>query len=903
MAENVTLKGDNGELRELLNEYRQTHARSPHTAHFDQSAGGFSAYSDAEDGPGGGNNISRSSTAFFSDELAASTASRPHADRTQSADGPSRYAHGRQDSWAPSVRSSFAAHRHGRTDSWTPSLAPSFASSSSYGGGGGGGGGPGSAGMLSPTAGLEEESDGAGLGFGGSGFPPGGKKGVYSLSGSARRFKDRSASASSSAGPTAWQRGHVKRSFSLDRPRGVQRAFSVRPSAGRAPQAPSSLTPTLRPVLQGVGSIAERSATDDEDTASGMETADVDAFSPSSLDADRNLAAYETGRRSSAPPGPDGPHASSSHDPQVPLSLDDLNVPQISPEKKKIRRRPMLLLSKTKGVQTDPVDFGTSTDGLGFSPPPTHLHHHHQARPSISPSISTTSDLDPRHSASLVSSSPSLPSYNSAAGASSDAGGGGGPHDPRSMALTSLIEYMTRLLAKVSQSDVQTLTKRLKRQHLPGDVGHLAKSTLASIVAEVDDLRDHFRAVLEAERKQDWSALHSAVEKEKLGSLVTRKVRGHPDFLHLVPRTDWPRPLGPPPLPAGLPLARQAVQGDLCRAVFAPAHRQRDRARPVERRQAARARARGRGGRGDAAAAQANAQLVRPRLDLGAHLQVLYHAAGRDVRGRLVDDRLRQAVARRGEQQHRRRVRPGPPASLASGAQTRCRDGIHHDDGQRRVCVRRRCPARDGDDVHGRDGHRCGAAKLAELTAAVVARARPAARPDRPRAEPLTTIRRQQSEPARYLCWSVVWSVACAQLVAARRRERRAGRATASRRELVRPALDTRAAGGQHRVARQEAHVVRGRRCSRPVDDQHDRRQHLRAQAAPDGVGRVDPVALPGTGSRRRADLDDGSARARRTARTQAAGSADRLGRVHVRQPVVTPACVCGRHDRRPPRR
>jgi hypothetical protein len=508
MAENVTLKGDNGELRDLLNEYRQTHAKSPHTAHFEASVAGDSAFSD-----GDGQNISRSSTAFFSDELAASTASRPHVDRTQSADAPGRYQHGRQDSWAPSVRSSFAAqHRHGRTDSWTPSLAPSYASSSSYGAG------PGSVGMLSPT-GQDEDFDSSGLGLGSSGFPPGGKKGVYSLSGSARRFKDKNgSSSSSSAGPNAWQRGHVKRSFSVDRPRGVQRAFSVRPDV--YPLVISRALTKGSTERQNVGSIAERSATDDEATASAIDTPDVDAFSPSSLDAGRNLSHYDVGRRSSAPPGPDGPYASSSQDPSMPLTLDDLAVPQISPEKRKVRRRPMLLLSKTKAVQTDPIEFGTSTDDLVSRPPLRSLHH---SRPSISPSVSTTtSDFDSRRPPSHASS-PTLPSYTSAAGTSSDAGHG--PHDPRSIALTSLIDHMARLLARLSQADVQTLTKRLKRQHLPGDVGHLSKSTLGSIMSEIDDLRNHFRGILEAERKQDWSALHSAADKDKLDSLVTRKVR------------------------------------------------------------------------------------------------------------------------------------------------------------------------------------------------------------------------------------------------------------------------------------------------------------------------------------------------------------------------------------------
>ena len=198
----------------------------------------------------------------------------------------------------------------------------------------------------------------------------------------------------------------------------------------------------------------------------------------------------------------------------------------------------MLLLSKTKGVQTDPVDFGTSTDDIGSRPPLRSLH---QPRPSISPSVSTTtSDFDSRRPPSHASS-PTLPSYTSAAGTSSDASQG--PNDPRTIALTSLIDHMARLLTRLSQADVQTLTKRLKRQHLPGDVGHLSKSTLCSIMSEIDDLRNHFRGILEAERKQDWGALHSAADKEKLDSLVTRKVNSFPAHS----RSHFPLADGTPP--------------------------------------------------------------------------------------------------------------------------------------------------------------------------------------------------------------------------------------------------------------------------------------------------------------------------------------------------------------------
>lgn len=188
----------------------------------------------------------------------------------------------------------------------------------------------------------------------------------------------------------------------------------------------------------------------------------------------------------------------------------------------------MLLLSKSKAVQTEPVSFGTSADPALFSPISESFNnpHLHRNRPSISPSISTTtSDLEPRpalsHTDSLTSS-PTLPPYTSAGGPSSDSGHG--TADPRSLALISLIEYMSRLLLKISQSDVQTLTRRLKRQHLPGDVGHLSKSTLNSIISEVNELRNHFRTVLETERKQDLQAQSGGEKERQFESQVTRKV-------------------------------------------------------------------------------------------------------------------------------------------------------------------------------------------------------------------------------------------------------------------------------------------------------------------------------------------------------------------------------------------
>ena len=52
----------------------------------------------------------------------------------------------------------------------------------------------------------------------------------------------------------------------------------------------------------------------------------------------------------------------------------------------------------------------------------------------------------------------------------------------------------------MSQADALTLTNRLKRQRLAGDVSHLSHTTVSAILSEANGLRSHFRAVLEDER-------------------------------------------------------------------------------------------------------------------------------------------------------------------------------------------------------------------------------------------------------------------------------------------------------------------------------------------------------------------------------------------------------------------
>ncbi|KAG8746822.1 hypothetical protein FRC10_003344 [Ceratobasidium sp. 414] len=118
-----------------------------------------------------------------------------------------------------------------------------------------------------------------------------------------------------------------------------------------------------------------------------------------------------------------------------------------SPEKPKPHRRPLMLLSRSRGIQTDDSAPPVMTYSHSPTPVPT---------PSPRPgSISLT-----------TSDTPSSPII--------------GP------ALPLNAEHLTALLTRLQHADVRGLSARLKRQHLVGaDLGHLSRSTLRAITNDV----------------------------------------------------------------------------------------------------------------------------------------------------------------------------------------------------------------------------------------------------------------------------------------------------------------------------------------------------------------------------------------------------------------------------------
>ena len=66
--------------------------------------------------------------------------------------------------------------------------------------------------------------------------------------------------------------------------------------------------------------------------------------------------------------------------------------------------------------------------------------------------------------------------------------------------LSSVLGRASSLLHRLVLSDALTLTSRLKRQHLAGDVSHLSRTTVGSIVSEAVLLRSNFRSLLEDDK-------------------------------------------------------------------------------------------------------------------------------------------------------------------------------------------------------------------------------------------------------------------------------------------------------------------------------------------------------------------------------------------------------------------
>lgn len=171
-----------------------------------------------------------------------------------------------------------------------------------------------------------------------------------------------------------------------------------------------------------------------------------------------------------------------------------------SPEKPRARPRTLMLLSRSRGVQTD----GTNGESLG--PPALAPRPLGATAPRLHADISTVYRSSKASSVTeSFSPSASTPFQQSTNSETSSLNFSDPNADPRTAVphhhsvLPSLIDKVSALQLRVSQADVRSLVNRLRRQNIiGGDVGHLSRATLKSIMAEVDALRGHFKAALDA---------------------------------------------------------------------------------------------------------------------------------------------------------------------------------------------------------------------------------------------------------------------------------------------------------------------------------------------------------------------------------------------------------------------
>jgi hypothetical protein len=142
-----------------------------------------------------------------------------------------------------------------------------------------------------------------------------------------------------------------------------------------------------------------------------------------------------------------------------PLSESALTSPQKSIP---VQRKTLLLLSRSRGVQTDTDEL---VGDLSRSQPCAACARRDMETPPVQPS-------------DMQSETSSI--HESVKG---------------NATISLLIDHLGKVLNRLRSADIPTLNKRLKKHNLPGDVGHLSRSTMRALEAEVSDLRNHFRSL------------------------------------------------------------------------------------------------------------------------------------------------------------------------------------------------------------------------------------------------------------------------------------------------------------------------------------------------------------------------------------------------------------------------
>ncbi|WVQ98916.1 hypothetical protein IAU59_006047 [Kwoniella sp. CBS 9459] len=229
---------------------------------------------------------------------------------------------------------------------------------------------------------------------------------------------------------------------------------------------------------QGVGPIAEWAGAEESATV----TTTVATDGPPSPGTDYFRAAEVNRKRRSlmlARRSTMSPNGSTEYSPNAsttlvedsitdyPSPMSDSALTNTSP--KRAKRKTLLLLTKSQGVQTDPVEITHSGE--------------------------ITSSADSRRESLSAQGMVSTSTGTSPIPPPEDRSETSSITDTRAGILLVLIEHMSKMLARLRDADVPTLNKRLKKHNLPGDVGHLSQSTMRALQQEVAELRNQFKGV------------------------------------------------------------------------------------------------------------------------------------------------------------------------------------------------------------------------------------------------------------------------------------------------------------------------------------------------------------------------------------------------------------------------
>ncbi len=239
---------------------------------------------------------------------------------------------------------------------------------------------------------------------------------------------------------------------------------SKRPVAARAMTHPSRRSVQIHALADLAEGGAEADAVETMLDTSADHSADM--YTGTTTDADDTDSQSEASRRKRASvllPTMTSPKTHYDSSPMMDSGTFEAPAYYPFPDARGDRRgrRTLMLLSRSTGVQTDPLP----------APAPEAPE---DPSPAFTPELGSAHHS--RSGSRVVSAGTSTPAHT----------------------LGELVDFLSKILLKLHGVHVRTLNGRLKKHNLPGDVGHVSRTTIAALRTEINDMRHRFRHVLDS---------------------------------------------------------------------------------------------------------------------------------------------------------------------------------------------------------------------------------------------------------------------------------------------------------------------------------------------------------------------------------------------------------------------